>query len=408
MLGVMHGFKNAQVTVLAPTGTIGLMMDCDTTGVEPDYALVKFKKLAGGGYFKIINQSVPAALTALGYEKQQIDDIVSYALGTGVLPAKFVLAGRAAGVDVSVEKVKSVFDIRFMTDWKKLGFSEPEIDQANTRAVGTMTLEGAPHLTDDDLAVFDCANPCGKTGTRFIDPKGHIKMMAAVQPFISGAISKTINMPSSASILDVSKAYMMSWKLGLKANAIYRDGSKLSQPLNSALIEDDQDEPEVVEAPKSVVQVVEKIVRKREKLPSKRVGYTQKAIVGGHKVYLRTGEYEDGRLGEFFIDMHKEGAAFRSVMNAFAIAISLGLSTACRWRSLLTPTRSSGSSPPGSFRSTTGSRMRRPSSTSSSGIWRSTTSVATIWLTSPPKRAGTPRSGAASSRRSRWSTSRTS
>ena len=188
-----------------------------------------------------------------------------------------------------------------------------------------MTLEGAPHLTDDDLAVFDCANPCGKTGTRFIDPKGHIKMMAAVQPFISGAISKTINMPSSASILDVSKAYMMSWKLGLKANAIYRDGSKLSQPLNSALIEDDQDEPEVVETPKSVVQVVEKIVRKREKLPSKRVGYTQKAIVGGHKVYLRTGEYEDGRLGEFFIDMHKEGAAFRSVMNAFAIAISLGL-----------------------------------------------------------------------------------
>ncbi|UPT95501.1 adenosylcobalamin-dependent ribonucleoside-diphosphate reductase [Bradyrhizobium barranii subsp. apii] len=324
-MGEEYGFRNAQTTVIAPTGTIGLLMDCDTTGVEPDYALVKFKKLAGGGYFKIINQSVPAALMALGYEKQQIDDIVSYALGTGVLPAKFVLAGRAAGVDVSVEKVRSVFDIRFMTDWKKLGFSEPEIDQANTRAVGTMTLEGAPHLTDDDLAVFDCANPCGKTGTRFIDPKGHIKMMAAVQPFISGAISKTINMPSSASILDVSKAYMMSWKLGLKANAIYRDGSKLSQPLNSALIEDDQDEPEVAVAPKSVVQVVEKIVRKREKLPSKRVGYTQKAIVGGHKVYLRTGEYEDGRLGEFFIDMHKEGAAFRSVMNAFAIAISLGL-----------------------------------------------------------------------------------
>ncbi|SDH37666.1 ribonucleoside-diphosphate reductase class II [Bradyrhizobium ottawaense] len=324
-MGEKYGFRNAQTTVIAPTGTIGLLMDCDTTGVEPDYALVKFKKLAGGGYFKIINQSVPAALNALAYDKQQIDEIVDYALGTGVLPAKFVLAGRAAGIDVSIEKVKSVFDIRFLADWKACGFSEPEIEQANIRAVGTMTLEGAPHLDVGDYAVFDCANPCGKTGKRFIDPKGHIEMMAAVQPFISGAISKTVNMPSTASILDVSKAYMMSWKLGLKANAIYRDGSKLSQPLNSALIEDDHDEPDVVEAPKSVIQVVEKLVRKREKLPSKRVGYTQKAIVGGHKVYLRTGEYTDGRLGEFFIDMHKEGAAFRSMMNAFAIAISLGL-----------------------------------------------------------------------------------
>jgi ribonucleoside-diphosphate reductase alpha chain len=324
-MGEEYGFRNAQTTVIAPTGTIGLLMDCDTTGVEPDYALVKFKKLAGGGYFKIINQSVPAALKALGHQQQHIDDIVSYALGTGVLPAKFVLAGRAAGVDVSVEKVKSVFDIRFLADWEALGFSEPEIEQANTRAVGTMTLEGAPHLMSDDYAVFDCANPCGKTGTRFIDPKGHIKMMAAVQPFISGAISKTINMPSSASILDVSKAYMMSWKLGLKANAIYRDGSKLSQPLNSTLIEDEQDEEEVVEAPKTVVQVVEKLIRKRDRLPSKRGGYTQRSIVGGHKVYLRTGEYPDGRLGEIFIDMHKEGAAFRSMANAYAIAVSLGL-----------------------------------------------------------------------------------
>ena len=324
-LGAIWGFRNAQTTVVAPTGTIGLVMDCDTTGIEPDYALVKFKKLAGGGYFKIINQGVPAALKALGYDQKQVEEIVTYATGRGKLPAKFDLALRAASIIIPESAVRSAFDIRFLTDWKALGFSDPEIDQANIYACGTMTLEGAPHLMADDYAVFDCANPCGKIGTRFISWKGHIKMMASVQPFVSGAISKTINMPSTASILDIKKAYMMSWQLGLKANAIYRDGSKLSQPLSSALVEDDQVEVETVEQPKTVVQVVEKIVRKREKLPSKRVGYTQKAIVGGHKVYLRTGEYPDGRLGEFFIDMHKEGAAFRSVMNAFAIAISLGL-----------------------------------------------------------------------------------
>ncbi|ARQ95279.1 ribonucleotide reductase of class II [Bradyrhizobium phage BDU-MI-1] len=324
-MGMEYGFRNAQTTVIAPTGTIGLLMDCDTTGVEPDYALVKFKKLAGGGYFKIINQSVPAALKALGYDKGAIDEIVTYAIGHGKLPSKFELAARGEGLTFTEQQVRSAFTIRFLADWAKLGFSEPEIQQADIYAVGTMTLEGAPHLMEDDLAVFDCANPCGKTGTRFIDPKGHIKMMAAVQPFISGAISKTINMPSTASIKDVAKAYMMSWKLGLKANAIYRDGSKLSQPLNSALIEDEQDEEETVEAPKTVVEVVEKLIRTRERMPDKRRGYTQKSIIGGHKVYLRTGEYPDGRLGEIFIDMHKEGAAFRSMMNAFAIAISTGL-----------------------------------------------------------------------------------
>jgi ribonucleoside-diphosphate reductase alpha chain len=323
-MGMAHGYRNAQTTVIAPTGTIGLVMDCDTTGVEPDFALVKFKKLAGGGYFKIINRAVPAALAGLGYSWNQIDEIVAYAIGTGVLPPKFVLEGRAAGVDVGVPNVKSVFSITFLTDWKALGFSDEEIEKANTRAVGTMTLEGAPHLKQEHYAVFDCATPCGELGTRSIAAEGHIRMMAAVQPFISGAISKTVNMPSTATIEDVKAAYMLSWKLGLKANAIYRDGSKLSQPLQSALV-DESEVPADMPAPTNVIQVVEKLVRKRDKLPNKRDGYTQRSIVGGHKVYLRTGEYPDGRLGEIFIDMHKEGASFRSMMNAFAIAVSLGL-----------------------------------------------------------------------------------
>jgi ribonucleoside-diphosphate reductase alpha chain len=325
-IGEIDGFRNAQTTVIAPTGTIGLVMDCDTTGIEPDYALVKFKKLAGGGYFKIINQSVPAALQALGYPARAIQEIVEYATGRGTLPAAFANAARSAGIELSEQAVRSAFTIRFLADWGKLGFSEPEIEQADIYACGTMTLEGAPHLSAAEYAVFDCATPCGKNGTRSIHWKGHIKMMAAVQPFISGAISKTINMPNDAKVEDISKAYMMSWKLGLKANAIYRDGSKLSQPLSSALIDDQGvEEPTIVEVKQDVVKVVEKLVRKRERMPDKRVGYTQKSIVAGHKVYLRTGQYPDGRLGEIFIDMHKEGAAFRSMMNAYAIAVSIGL-----------------------------------------------------------------------------------
>jgi ribonucleoside-diphosphate reductase alpha chain len=324
-MGMAYGYRNAQTTVVAPTGTIGLLMDCDTTGIEPDFALVKFKRLAGGGYFKIINQQVPAALRKFGYTEAEIDAITKYATGTGVLPAKFQMAAHAAGLSFKEAEVKSTFDIRFLTKWKDLGFTDAELEKANTEVCGTMTLEGAPGLKPEHQAIFDCANPCGKLGKRYIATEGHILMMAAVQPFISGAISKTINMPNSATVEDVSKAYMMSWKLGLKANAIYRDGSKLSQPLNSALVDDEPAGDEPVETPKTVVQVVEKLVRKREKLPSKRGGYTQKAIVGGHKVYLRTGEYPDGRLGEIFIDMHKEGASFRSMMNAFAIAVSLGL-----------------------------------------------------------------------------------
>ncbi|TPW29484.1 vitamin B12-dependent ribonucleotide reductase [Martelella alba] len=373
-LGEAHGYRNAQVSVIAPTGTIGLVMDCDTTGIEPDFALVKFKKLAGGGYFKIINRAVPEALRTLGYSESQIAEIEAYAVGHGNLnqaPAINPSRLKAKGfTDEKVEAVnaalKSAFDIKFaFNQWtlgadflkdvlqvsdadlndmsfsllEHIGFSRKEIEAANTHICGAMTLEGAPHLKAEHLPVFDCANPCGRLGRRYLSAESHIRMMAAAQPFISGAISKTINMPNDATVEDCKHAYMLSWKLGLKANALYRDGSKLSQPLNSALIEDEDDEEDRVEelvlAPattqavkvteKIIERVVEKIVREREKLPNRRQGYTQKAAIGGHKVYLRTGEYGDGRLGEIFIDMHKEGAAFRAMMNNFAIAISLGL-----------------------------------------------------------------------------------
>jgi len=371
-LGEQNGFRNAQVSVIAPTGTIGLVMDCDTTGIEPDFALVKFKKLAGGGYFKIINRAVPEALRSLGYAEHQISEIEAYAVGHGSMrqaPAVNPGSLRAKGFpDALIETLeaamKSAFDIKFVFNkWTLgeafltgqlkvpaeklddasfdllayLGFSKAEVEAANTHVCGAMTVEGAPHLKTEHYPVFDCANACGRTGKRFLSVDSHIRMMAAAQPFISGAISKTINMPNDATVEDCSAAYMLSWKLALKANALYRDGSKLSQPLSSQLIADENDEEDAVEAlvaqPNAArtAQVIEKIVervqliRDREKLPSRRKGYTQKAIVGGHKVYLRTGEYDDGRIGEIFIDMHKEGAAFRSVMNNFAIAVSLGL-----------------------------------------------------------------------------------
>jgi ribonucleoside-diphosphate reductase alpha chain len=371
-LGEQHGYRNAQTTVIAPTGTIGLVMDCDTTGIEPDFALVKFKKLAGGGYFKIINQSVPAALETLGYSTAEAAEIVAYAVGHGSLgqaPAinHTALIGHGFGPR-EIEKIEaalpSAFDIRFVfNQWtlgeefcrntlgipaekladpsfdllRHLGFTKAQIDAANDHVCGTMTLEGAPHLREEHYPVFDCANPCGKKGRRFLSVESHIRMMAAAQSFISGAISKTINMPNTATIEDVLSAYELSWKLGVKANAIYRDGSKLSQPLAAALVEDDEEAEEVLATgtPAERAQVVaEKVVEKiivkeirsqREKLPERRKGYTQKAIVGGHKVYLRTGEYADGKLGEIFIDMHKEGAGFRAMMNNFAIAVSVGL-----------------------------------------------------------------------------------
>ncbi|WP_113155523.1 vitamin B12-dependent ribonucleotide reductase [Nitratireductor sp. OM-1] len=375
-LGEKHGYRNAQATVIAPTGTIGLVMDCDTTGIEPDFALVKFKKLAGGGYFKIINRAVPEALRTLGYSEAQIAEIEAYAVGHGNFdqaPAINPTSLKGKGFDD--EKIaavngalKSAFDIKFafnkwtlgedfcketlgLTDEQlddfsfdmlaALGFTKKEIEAANIHICGAMTLEGAPHLKEEHLPVFDCANPCGKVGKRYLSVESHIRMMAAAQPFISGAISKTINMPNEATVEDCKAAYLLSWKLALKANALYRDGSKLSQPLNSALLSDDEDDAddlaeELVAAPaaaqaavvseKIVERIVEKVVRdEREKLPNRRKGYTQKAVIGGHKVYLRTGEFDDGRLGEIFIDMHKEGAAFRAMMNNFAIAISLGL-----------------------------------------------------------------------------------
>jgi ribonucleoside-diphosphate reductase alpha chain len=368
-LGEECGFRNAQTTVLAPTGTIGLVMDCDTTGVEPDFALVKYKKLAGGGYFKIINQSVPFALKQLGYNQKQSDEMILYAVGSGSLkhcPAINRESLMAKGfTEEKVETVEkalgSAFDIHFafapfvlgedfltqklgvnkdlLIDPQfqlltHLGFEQKEIEAANRYVCGSMTLEGAPYLKDEHLAVFDCANKCGKDGKRLIHSSGHIKMMAAAQPFISGAISKTINMPADATISDISEAYHLSWSLMIKANAIYRDGSKLSQPLNTQAFEDlGLDDFDDLSSSDQIQQVAEKIVEKivykevskRKTMPNCRIGYTQKANVGGHKVYLRTGQYQDGTLGEIFIDMHKEGAAYRSLMNCFSIAISLGL-----------------------------------------------------------------------------------
>ncbi|WP_293451625.1 vitamin B12-dependent ribonucleotide reductase [Planktotalea sp.] len=372
-LGEKHGYRNAQVSVIAPTGTIGLVMDCDTTGIEPDFALVKFKKLAGGGYFKIINQSVPAALENLGYGSAQIEEIVSYAVGhasignaPGINHTSLIGHGFGANELAKIDgALAAAFDIRFVfNQWtlgeefctailgipkaklndptfdllKHLGYSKADIDAANDHVCGTMTLEGAPYLKEGHLKIFDCANPCGKKGKRFLSVDSHIYMMAAAQSFISGAISKTINMPNDATIEDCQKAYELSWSLGVKANALYRDGSKLSQPLAAALVEDDDEAMDILESgnitEKAAViaeKIIEKVIVKeivkshREKMPERRKGYTQKAVVGGHKVYLRTGEYEDGQLGEIFIDMHKEGAGFRAMMNNFAIAVSVGL-----------------------------------------------------------------------------------
>jgi len=362
-LGTAYGYRNAQVTVIAPTGTIGLVMDCDTTGIEPDFALVKFKKLAGGGYFKIINQSLPPALETLGYTSSQVQEIVNYCVGRQTLQgAPFInheTLKQKGFDDAALARMESglsqAFEIQFafnkyvlgeefcraklgLTDvqlteanfnmLKALGFTQEEIAAANDYCCGTMTVEGAPHLKSEHLPVFDCANRCGRIGQRYIAVDAHIRMMAAAQPFISGAISKTINMPADATLEDVKSAYLFAWKSMVKAVALYRDGSKLSQPLSAST-----DSGKAVEASTEVLSIAEKITErvlvrylaKRRPLPARRNGYTQKAVIGGHKLYLRTGEYEDGTVGEIFLDMHKEGAAFRSLMNCFAIAISLGL-----------------------------------------------------------------------------------
>jgi len=366
-LGEKHGYRNAQVTVIAPTGTIGLVMDCDTTGVEPDFALVKFKKLAGGGYFKIINASIPPALARLGYTPREVEDIVRYCRGSGTLqgcphinPASLKAKGFTPDALTRLEaQLPSVFELPFAFNrwtlgdefcteqlriakeqlntpgfdlFATLGFTKEQVAEANAYVCGTMTIEGAPHLKAEHYAVFDCANKCGRQGKRFLSAESHIRMMAAAQPFISGAISKTINMPYEAAIDDVKQAYLLSWKLMIKANALYRDGSKLSQPLNTVSDADGELEAEAaapIEAKADPVRIAEKIVYRyiahRRRLPDRRAGYTQKSRIGNHKIYLRTGEYEDGTLGEIFLDMHKEGAAFRSMTNCFAIAVSLGL-----------------------------------------------------------------------------------
>ncbi|MDB5248254.1 MAG: vitamin B12-dependent ribonucleotide reductase [Segetibacter sp.] len=390
-MGEKYGYRNAQTTVIAPTGTIGLVMDCDTTGVEPDFALVKFKKLSGGGYFKIINQSVPQALKNLKYTAKEADAIIKYAVGSGTFDgAPFInpqsLSEKgfiAEEIQKLSEAVKAAFEISFVfnrfalgeaclerlgftaaeySDWnfnllEALGFTDEQIDAANDYICGTMTVEGAPYLKPEHLSVFDCANKCGKKGERFIHAYGHIRMMGATQPFISGAISKTINLPNEASVEEIADCYMLSWQLGLKANALYRDGSKLSQPLSNksdkkkkvteaeeTKAEVEQPQSNIVDLSKlTVEELLEEVTKRmhastdtqlkrklsdivqRKSLPGKRRGFTQKAKIGGQVIFLRTGEYNDNTLGEIFIDLAKEGSTLRSLMNCFAIAVSVGL-----------------------------------------------------------------------------------
>ncbi len=348
-LGERFGYRNAQTTVIAPTGTIGLLMDCDTTGVEPDFALVKFKKLAGGGYMKIANQSVKPALLALGYLGEQVEDIMHYVLGTLTLRDaphinRETLKAKGFGeadLEVAERNLPQVFELPFAFNrWtlgeetmkrlgfspekyndaefsmlRELGFTEREIEEANEVICGRMTLEGAPFLKEEHLPVFDCANRCGKIGRRFIAPEGHIHMMAVTQPFISGSISKTINLPGEATVEDIKKAYLLGSKLGLKANALYRDGCKLSQPLSTKA--------------EKVVEVREKIVIKevprRRKLAEERSSITHKFSVAGHEGYLTVGLYEDGKPGEIFIKMAKEGSTLSGVMDTLALSLSMNL-----------------------------------------------------------------------------------
>ena len=398
-LGEKHGYRNAQATLIAPTGTIGLLMDCDTTGVEPDFALVKFKKLAGGGYFRIINQSVPGALRQLGYTREQVWEIAEHCAGTGHLEGaphvnRNTLAAKGftqPALDAVDEALRTAFHISFAFNrhvlgddfcrealgfsddqlhdstfdiLQALGFTREQVEEASDHILGRMTLEGAPHLREEHYPVFDCATTCGKYGTRYIAPMAHVRMLAAAQPFLSGAISKTINMPAEATIDDVRHVYDAAAGGMVKALALYRDGSKLSQPLAASVFDDLSDEEaDLVEdaleeavasfaggtaggVEQPAVAGAERIIRAlpqherarllrlfdggterggRQSLPARRNGYAQKAYVGGHAIYLHTGQFEDGRLGEIFISMAKEGAAFGALMNSFAIAISIGL-----------------------------------------------------------------------------------
>lgn len=380
-LGEKFGFRNAQATVVAPTGTIGLLMDCETTGIEPDFSLVKFKKLSGGGYFKIVNNALTEALRTLGYSDYEIINIIRYILGRGTFEGAPYInheSLKAKGFSLSdIKKLEvvapSAFNIQYLfsantlgedcmrkvglseIEYSKadfnllnaLGFTEQQIEEANKYICGTMTIEGAPHLREEDLPVFDCANKCGTYGKRFLQPEAHINMMSAVQPFISGAISKTINFPNEATAKEIRENFELAWKKGLKACTVYRDGSKLSQPLSSSTKKSKEKPKEIDESllidtitPEFVLKAAQKIlyestdtkfkralsrVVEKKTLPDKRTGFTQKAKIDGHPVFVRTGEYSDGTLGEIFIDMYKEGASYRSILNCFAIAVSVGL-----------------------------------------------------------------------------------
>ena len=344
-MGERYGYRNAQATVLAPTGTIGLLMECDTTGVEPEFALVKFKKLAGGGYFKIINQSVPRALKKLGYTDKEIDDIVTYVQGTSsligsphinnfslrqkgltdeeigqieaTLPSVFELAHAFNAFTVGEEGMARLgfgpekynapgFDLL-----SELGFTQQQVEEASKVICGMMTIEGAPHLKNEHLPVFDCANKCGNYGQRYIEPMAHVRMVAATQPFLSGSISKTINMPHETTVEEVENLYVEAWKLGLKAVALYRDGSKLSQPLSTTRAETEEEEQEA------------RPIRRR--LPNERASITHKFSVAGHEGYITVGFYEDGSPGGCFLKMSKEGSVISGLMDTIATMTSISL-----------------------------------------------------------------------------------
>jgi len=393
-LGKQFGYRNAQVTVIAPTGTIGLLMDCDTTGVEPDFALTKFKKLAGGGYFKIANQSLKPALVTLGYTVDEVDGIMEYVMGAMTLdinvPQSISHRSETSTfrtflihkgfpikeLDNIEESLPTHFELSFaFSAWliptcvlksngltrdqatsnptfnglRLLGLSTDEISLLNRRICGTGTIEGAPKLKEEHLPVFDCANRCGETGVRYIAPEGHIRMMAACQPFITGAISKTINLPNDATPDDIAKSYWLSWELGLKANALYRDGCKLSQPLNATsdtLLEDDEDVEDVAAAheeiasdvavvadevkvgkPQIIERIVERIIERpmRKRLPDTRHSITHHFNVAGHEGYLTVGMYANGKPGELFITMSKEGSTIGGLMDSLGTAISVAL-----------------------------------------------------------------------------------
>lgn len=373
-LGKSFGYRNAQVTCLAPTGTTGLVMDCDTTGLEPDFALVKFKKLVGGGYFKIVNQSIKPALKKLGYMDEEIKAIIQYVVGRQTLKnAPFVnhetlkAKGFTEEIISRVEILLSgIFELKYaFTKWtlgekfctdalglakekldntelnvlEMLGFTKTEIEKANEYVCGTMTVEGAPYLQDKHLCVFDCANKCGIKGKRFISMKGHIYQMAAAQPFLSGSISKTINMPEEATIDDIQDAYMTSWKVMLKSNSIYRDSSKLSQPLNSVadpngvyaklfdFAEDDAD-AEVKLNTELVHKTIQTIAQSgpiRKRLPDERHSITHKFKIAGHSGYITVGLYESGKPGEIFITMNKQGSTLSGIMDSWATVVSFSL-----------------------------------------------------------------------------------